>query len=181
MIIDEKYNGLRIDSVIPMINPKISRSLAQNLIKEGKILLNEKTVKVSSKVSTGDEIFIPEETEKEVDDTLIAEEIPLDIVYEDDDIVVVNKPKDMVVHPAVGNKSGTLVNAMLGHSELSDINGEFRPGIVHRLDKNTTGALVIAKNNFAHNNIAKQIQDRTTKKIYIALVRGVIKEENGCC
>ena len=83
----------------------------------------------------------------------------------------------MVVHPAVGNRSGTLVNAMLGHSELSDINGEFRPGIVHRLDKNTTGALVIAKTNFAHNNIAKQIQDRETKKIYIALVKGIIKEQ----
>ena len=101
MKIDESYNGMRIDAVVPMINSKITRSLAQNLIKEGKILLNEKVVKVSSKVLTGDEIFIPENTEKEVDETLVAEEIPLDIIYEDEDIVVVNKPKNMVVHPAV--------------------------------------------------------------------------------
>ena len=101
MKIDENYNGMRIDIVIPLIDAKISRSLAQNLIKEGKILLNGKTVKVSSKVSTGDEIFIPEDTEKDVDETVVAEEIPIEIIYEDEDIVVVNKPKDMVVHPAV--------------------------------------------------------------------------------
>mgnify|MGYP003292459158 CR=1 FL=1 len=128
MKIEEVYNGMRIDSVVPMINSKISRSLAQSLIKDGKILLNGKAVKVSSKVTSGDEIEIPECTEKEIEDTLIAEEIPIDIIYEDEDIVVVNKPKNMVVHPAVGNTSGTLVNAMLGRNEaLSDINGEFRP------------------------------------------------------
>lgn len=101
MKIEEIYNGMRIDVVVPMINSKITRSLAQNLIKDGKILLNGKTVKASSKVLTGDEIFVPENTEKEVEETIVAEEIPLDIIYEDDDIVVVNKPKDMVVHPAI--------------------------------------------------------------------------------
>ena len=179
MVVDEKYDKMRIDSVIPLLNTKISRSLAQSLIKEGKILVNGKAVKVSAKVSAGDEIFIPENAEKEVAESLVAEEIPISILYEDEDIIVVNKPKDMVVHPALGNHHGTLVNALLGHSELSDINGEFRPGIVHRLDKNTTGVLVIAKNNFAHQEIAKQIQNRTTKKIYVALVKGIIKEEHG--
>lgn len=179
MKIEEKYNGMRIDAVVPQINDKISRNLAQELIKEGKILLDGKTVKVSSKVQEGQEIYIPEDTEKDKNEELIAEDIPIDIIYEDEDIIVVNKPKNMVVHPAVGNRTGTLVNAMLGKSELSSINGEFRPGIVHRLDKNTTGVLVIAKNNFAHNNIAKQIQDRKTKKIYVALVKGIIKEDNG--
>lgn len=101
MKIDESFNGIRIDSAIPMINSKISRSLAQSLIKEGKILLNGKVVKVSSKVFTGDEIFIPEDITKETDDNLIAEEIPIEIIYEDEDIIVVNKPKNMVVHPAV--------------------------------------------------------------------------------
>ena len=101
MKIDETYNGMRIDNVVPQINNKISRSLAQSLIKDGKVLLNGKTVKVSSKVFTGDEILIPENTEKEVNDDLVAEDIPLEIIYEDEDIAVINKPKDMVVHPAV--------------------------------------------------------------------------------
>ncbi len=179
MKVEEKYNQMRIDSVIPLINDKISRSLAQSLIKENKILLDGKAVKVSTKVSTGQEISIPEEIEREAPTELLAEEIPITILYEDEDIIVVNKPKNMVVHPAVGNKSGTLVNALLGRTKLSDINGEFRPGIVHRLDKNTTGVLVIAKNNYAHHHIAKQIQDRKTKKIYWALVKGIIPEENG--
>lgn len=101
MKIDEKFNGMRIDSVVPLINPNVSRSLAQSLIKDGKILLNDKTVKVSSKVLVGDEIFIPDDTEKDINEDIVAEDIPIDIIYEDDDIVVVNKPKNMVVHPAV--------------------------------------------------------------------------------
>ena len=176
MRIEEKYNGMRIDAVVPQINDKISRSLAQELIKEGKILLDGKVVKVSSKVQEGQEIYIPEDTEKDKNEELVAEDIPIDIIYEDEDIIVVNKPKNMVVHPAVGNRTGTLVNAMLGKSELSSINGEFRPGIVHRLDKDTSGLLIIAKNDLAHMNMSKQIQDRKVIKKYIALVRGTVPE-----
>ncbi len=172
-------DGERIDTFISNTFDDISRSLAQDLIKNGEILLDGKKVKVSTKVHEGQVVEVPENIKQEVNDSLIAEDIPIDILYEDDDILVVNKPKDMVVHPAVGNKTGTLVNAVLGKTKLSDYNGEFRPGIVHRLDKNTTGVLVIAKNNVAHKNIAEQIQNRATKKIYIALVRGIIKEENG--
>ena len=173
------HDGFRLDAFVSSVDEKISRTLAQTLIKDGEILLNDKKAKVSSKVHEGDEVTIPNKLTEEVNESLIAEDIPIDVLYEDDDILVVNKPKNMVVHPAVGNKTGTLVNAILGKTKLSDYNGEFRPGIVHRLDKDTTGVLVIAKNNYAHQNIAKQIQDRTTKKIYIALVKGKINEDNG--
>ena len=173
------YEGFRLDNFVSSIDDRISRTMAQTLIKSGEILLDGKVAKVSSKVHEGQEVIIPAELKEEVNESLIPEDIPIDVLYEDEDILIVNKPKDMVVHPAVGNKTGTLVNAILGKTELSDFNGEFRPGIVHRLDKNTTGVLVVAKNNLAHQNIAKQIQDRTTKKVYIALVRGIIKEENG--
>lgn len=175
-IIDEEKQGKRIDVIVSEIEEKISRSLAQSMIKEGKILLNGEKTKASTKVQVGQELSIEmclEERSK-----IEAEDIDIDILYEDDDIIVVNKPKNMVVHPAVGNKSGTLVNAILGKHELSDLNGEIRPGIVHRLDKNTTGVLIVAKNNYAHQKIANQIQNRETKKTYIALVRGVISENN---
>lgn len=178
--VDWEDDGKRLDSYISEKFSGFSRTLAQDLIKNGEILVDGKVAKVSSKVRENQEITLPVEAKKEISENLIAEDIPLDVLYEDEDIMVVNKPKDMVVHPAVGNRTGTLVNAILGMSdELSDYNGEFRPGIVHRLDKNTTGALVIAKNNMAHQNISEQIQNRTTKKIYIALVRGLIKEEEG--
>lgn len=178
--VDWEDDGKRLDSYISEKFSDFSRTLAQDLIKNGEILVDGKVAKVSSKVRENQEITLPVEAKKEISENLIAEDIPLDVLYEDEDIMVVNKPKDMVVHPAVGNRTGTLVNAILGMSdELSDYNGEFRPGIVHRLDKNTTGALVIAKNNMAHQNISEQIQNRTTKKIYIALVRGLIKEEEG--
>ena len=173
------HDGFRLDNFVSSVDERISRTLAQTLIKNGEILLDGKIAKVSTKVHEGQEVSIPSELKEEVNESLIPEDIPIDILYEDEDILVVNKPKDMVVHPAVGNRTGTLVNAILGKTELSDYNGEFRPGIVHRLDKNTTGVLVVAKNNLAHQNIAEQIQNRMTKKIYIALVRGLIKEDNG--
>jgi len=179
LIVSEEHHGERIDVFISNVCENISRSLAQYLIKEEKILVDGKKVKVSTKVRENQVVSVPDTTEKEIDDNLIAEDIPIDIIYEDEDILVINKPKNMVVHPAVGNKTGTLVNAILGKTTLSDYNGEYRPGIVHRLDKDTTGVLVVAKNNVAHQSIALQIQNRETKKIYIALVRGLIKEENG--
>ena len=178
-VVDEENIGNRVDAFVANKCEKISRSLAQKLIKEGKILVDDKETKVSSKLMLNQVVTIPEEIESEIPENLIAEDLPIEIIYEDEDIIVVNKPKDMVVHPAIGNSTGTLVNAVLGKHELSDVNGDFRPGIIHRLDKNTTGALVIAKNNYAHQNIADQIKNRTTKKIYIALVRGLIKENNG--
>ena len=176
-IVENQEAGIRVDAYIANKNEKFSRSLVQNLIKEGKVFVNNKVPKSSLKVQEGQLIEVNYEVE--ANEEIKGEDMPIDIVYEDDDILVVNKPKDMVVHPAIGNRSGTLVNAVLGRHELSDINGTVRPGIVHRLDKNTTGVLVIAKNNYAHQKIAKQIQNRETKKIYIALVKGLIKEENG--
>ncbi len=174
--VTENEDGLRIDSAVAMLNPNVSRTLAGTLIKDGLILLDEKNVKVSTKVKVGQVISMPDEYNQKQDESIKPEDIELDVLYEDDDIVVVNKPKDMVVHPATGNWSGTLVNAMLGKYELSDENGDIRPGIVHRLDKNTSGVMVVAKNNVAHNKLAEQIQNHNFKKIYLALVRGVVKE-----
>jgi len=177
--VDSEDAGARVDAFVATKCEKISRSLAQKLIKEEKILVDGKPTKASSKLTINQKIEVPEDTNTETVKDLIAEDLPIEILYEDEDILVVNKPKDMVVHPAAGNSSGTLVNAILGRHKLSDINGDFRPGIIHRLDKNTTGVLVVAKNNFAHQNISEQIKNRTTKKVYVTLVRGLIKEENG--
>ena len=175
-VVTENEEGKRFDAVVSMLNDKISRTLAQELIKDGTILLDGAKAKGTAKVRVGQVITMPEEYNTKPAENLVAEDIDVDILYEDEDIIVVNKPKDMVVHPAVGNWTGTLVNAMLGKHELSDENGEFRPGIVHRLDKNTTGVMVVAKNNNSHNVLAKQIQEHNFKKIYIALVKGVIPE-----
>ena len=169
-------DNMRLDAYISSKKEKISRTNIQRLIEEGNILVNGQHKKISYKVQIGDniEINIPEAKETHIK----AENIPVEIVYEDKDIIVVNKPKGMVVHPANGNPDGTLVNAIMNicKNSLSGIGGEIRPGIVHRLDKDTSGLLIVAKNDLAHINMSKQIKDREVKKIYIALVKGNINE-----
>ena len=174
IIVDE--DSKRLDSYLAS-KIDVSRSKITKMIKDGNILLNDSKCRASDSVSIGDKInyeIIDEECLVE------GENIPLDIVYEDDDVIVVNKPNGMVVHPAVGNKSGTLVNALMYHSKnLSSINGEFRPGIVHRIDAYTTGLLMVAKNDYAHEFLQKQLQDKTTTRKYVALVWGVIPNDTG--
>lgn len=168
--------NMRLDAYIASKKENISRTNIQRLIEEGSILVNGQKKKISYKVQIGDniEINIPEAKETDIK----AEDIPLKIVYEDSDIIVVNKPKGMVVHPANGNPDGTLVNAIMNicKGSLSGIGGEIRPGIVHRLDKDTSGLLIVAKNDLAHINMSTQIKNREVKKIYIALVKGNINE-----
>ncbi len=179
LIVSYDDNGKRLDSFVSEQNEKVSRSLAQKLIEEGKILVNGTKQKVSYKIKENDAIVVPDDATKTSSADLKGEDIDLDVIYEDDDILVVNKPKNMLVHPGSGVNSGTLVNAIVGRHELSDGTEDYRPGIVHRLDKDTTGVLVIAKNNYAHEKIAEQIKNRTTKKVYLALVKGIIKENSG--
>lgn len=168
----------RIDSFVAK-NTELSRSRVVSLIEEGQILLNGKEASKKDKLKPGDEIIvrIPEAVPLEVK----AEEIPLDIVYEDDDLLVVNKPKGMVVHPAAGNYDGTLVNALLAHCKdsLSGINGVMRPGILHRIDKNTSGLLMVAKNDFAHTHLAEQIKEHSFTREYEAVVHGKLKSDSG--
>ncbi|MBE7064273.1 MAG: RluA family pseudouridine synthase [Ruminococcaceae bacterium] len=157
---------------------ELSRSTVQKLIENGKVTIDGKTVKSNYKVRTGDLIEVIFEDPEELD--IEAEDIPIDIVFEDSDIVVINKPRGMVVHPAPGNYSGTLVNALMFHcGELSDINGVKRPGIVHRIDKDTTGLLVVAKNNKSHHSLAEQIKVHDAARTYYAIVEGTIKESGG--
>ena len=175
IIVFESEQNQRIDAFISS-KKDISRVTVQRLIKEDKILVNNTKTKSSYKVKIGDEISIEEEKPKEVE--IKAENIPVPILYEDNDIIVVNKPKGMVVHPASGNYEGTLVNAIMSicKDSLSGIGGEIRPGIVHRLDKDTSGVIIIAKNDKAHINLSEQIKNHEVEKTYIALVRGVVKE-----
>lgn len=169
-------SGKRLDAYITSIDSEITRTAAQRLIEQGNILVNGEKKKTAYKVSNGDIITIEKEEPKEIE--LKAQNIPIDIIYEDDDIIVVNKPKGMVVHPANGNPDGTLVNAIMAicKDSLSGIGGKIRPGIVHRLDKDTSGLLIVAKNDKAHVNMSEQIKNHEVKKTYIALVRGVVKE-----
>lgn len=167
--------GKRIDTYIPS-KSEYSRAMIQKMMDNGNILVNGKKVKVSYKVQADDEITIKEQAAKEI--SLEAQDIPIEVLYEDNDIIVVNKPKGMVVHPANGNPDGTLVNAIMSicKDSLSGIGGEIRPGIVHRLDKDTSGALIVAKNDKAHIKMSEQIKNHEVEKTYIALVKGFVKE-----
>ena len=175
IVVDEE--NVRLDAYIAKKEEKLSRTMIQKLIEDGDVLVNGDVKKISYKVQAGDIIEVNISEPKETG--IKAQAIPLEIVYEDNDIIVVNKPKGMVVHPANGNPDGTLVNAIMAKCKgsLSGIGGEIRPGIVHRLDKDTSGLLIVAKNDQAHINMSKQIKDRKVKKIYIALVKGSIAEE----
>lgn len=175
-IVKNEEKGKRIDAYISGVDSEISRTAVQRLIEEEKISVNGKSTKPSYKVQENDLIEIEECEPKEIE--LKAQDIPLEIIYEDTDIIVVNKPKGLVVHPAVGNPDGTLVNAIMSicKDSLSGIGGEIRPGIVHRLDKDTSGVLIIAKNDISHINISNQIKNHEVEKTYIALVRGIVKE-----
>lgn len=174
IIVDEERK--RIDKYISEHQEELSRVMIQKLLKDEQILVNNKPVKSSYMVQKGDTITINIPDAKQTN--LKEQNIPLNIIYEDNDILVINKPKGMVVHPAPGNSEGTLVNAVMAHCKgnLSGIGGELRPGIVHRLDKDTSGLIIVAKNDKAHIEMSNQIQNRTVKKKYYALVRGIVPE-----
>lgn len=173
--------GLRLDLYLAKVKPDLTRSFIQKLIKNGSVFVNnKKLVKVSTKLKEGDELLVIIPSIKEVG--ILSEDIPLDVVYEDSDILVVNKPAGMVVHPTDhgAHVSGTLVNAVLHYcKDLSGIGGEKRPGIVHRLDKNTSGLIIVAKNDKAHNYVSKQIQDRKVTKKYLTLLTGHLEPKEG--
>ena len=176
MIVNNENANTRLDHYLAN-NTEFSRSKITNLIKEGKILVNGKNVKTGYLIKENE---IKEINYEEEELKAEPEKMDLDIVYEDNDVIVVNKANKVVVHPACGNKSGTLVNGLLYHSKnLSSINGEFRPGIVHRIDADTTGLLMIAKNDKAHKILADQLKEKTTHRVYYALVWGVINNETG--
>lgn len=178
--VEKDLEGTRIDLVLSLLLPDTSRSFIQKLIEDGHLLLNGKICfSKKEKVRLGDklEIEIPEPEKLEIK----AEDIPLEIVYEDEDVLVVNKPKGMVVHPAVGNYTGTLVNAIMYHcgDRLSSINGVIRPGIVHRIDKDTSGLLMIAKNDRAHEKLSKQLEDHSLTRRYVAIVHNGFSSDEG--
>lgn len=179
LFVTEDISGDRIDKFLSEQCEELSRSFLQKLLKAGEIFVNGKPVKASYRVLDGDSILfeVPEATEPEI----LPEDIPLDIVYEDHDVILVNKPKGMVVHPAAGHYTHTLVNALLYHcrEDLSGINGVLRPGIVHRIDMDTTGILIACKKDLAHNSIAAQLKEHSITRRYEAIVHGVLKDEEG--
>ena len=174
---EKQYAGMRIDKLLQTIYPDKTRSFFQKLIEQQQVTLNDQGCKVSAKPNTGDKITIS--FPKPIPLDIQPENIPLDILYEDEDIIIVNKPKGMVVHPACGHMEGTLVNALLYHcqNQLSGINGILRPGIVHRIDKDTTGSIIACKNDFAHQSIAEQLKEHSITRKYQAIVHGIIKED----
>lgn len=176
---DETYMDERLDKFLSAMLPDQSRSYLQKIIKDGNVLVNGEPKKSSYRLEDGDEVTadFPELKSPDIE----PENIPLDILYEDDSILMVNKPKGMVVHPSAGHYTGTLVNAVLWHcqGQLSGINGVSRPGIVHRIDKDTTGVLVVCKNDAAHNAVAAQLKEHSITRKYRAIVHGVIKEDEG--
>lgn len=176
--VGEKDVKTRLDSFLYELDNSFTRSHYKNLIEEGHVLVNSKKVKAGYALKFNDVVSVEMIPARPIE--TLPQNIPLDIVYEDEDLAVINKPKGMVVHPANGNWDGTLVNALLYNiKDLSGINGEIRPGIVHRLDKDTSGLLVVAKNDFAHVALSKQIADKTCKRIYLALVIGNMPNDSG--
>ncbi|WP_078391560.1 RluA family pseudouridine synthase [Shouchella patagoniensis] len=177
-VITEENHNARIDKLVVDLHGQASRTHVQRWIQDGAVQVNGSQIKANHKVQTGDRIELIEPEPEEVN--IEPEEIPLDVVYEDEDVIVVNKPKGMVVHPAPGHYSGTLVNALLYHcNDLSGINGTIRPGIVHRIDKDTSGLLMAAKNDHAHEHLSKELKAKTTERQYKAIVHGVISHSKG--
>lgn len=177
--VDENWDEERLDRYLSEIYAEQSRSFFQKLIKEGHVTVNQAVQKANYRLKAGEivEFEIPDAVPVQIE----PENIPLDILYEDDDLLIVNKPKGMVVHPAIGHYSGTLVNAIMYHCKesLSGINGEIRPGIVHRIDKDTTGSLIVCKNDEAHTKIAAQIKEHSVTRKYVGVVAGNFKEDDG--
>ena len=178
-VADTERSGVRIDRYLADVCPDFSRSYLQKLLKEQMVSVNGKAVRANYKTQTGDEIMLQVPDMQTPD--IQPEDIALDILYEDEWLLVVNKPKDMVVHPSAGHMEGTLVNAVMAHcgEHLSGINGVLRPGIVHRIDKDTTGALLICKEDGAHRDLAEQLKEHSIKRRYRAVVQGNLKEDEG--
>ncbi|MBQ2960377.1 MAG: RluA family pseudouridine synthase [Oscillospiraceae bacterium] len=178
-IIKAEESGERIDALLARNLPDFSRSQIQKLLEQGHVCIDGKAVKKNYRCNIGDEIFLQLPDLQEI--PLVAQNLPLDIVYEDADLVVINKARGMVVHPAPGHPDGTLVNALMYHcgDSLSGIGGERRPGIVHRIDKDTSGLLIVAKNDFAHAALSAQLSDHSLHRVYEAIVRGNFKESSG--